>query len=42
MQADRRVADFAKHLNVERKFLYRVFNGTEWCPRYTPTGTEAG
>ncbi|WP_127452783.1 hypothetical protein [Streptomyces sp. B29(2018)] len=39
IQADRRVADIAKHLDVDRKFLYRVFDGTEWCPRYTPAGT---
>ncbi len=36
IQADRRVAAIAKRLNVERKFLYRVFDGTEWCPRCTP------
>jgi DNA-binding NtrC family response regulator len=39
IQSDRRVADFAKQLDVERKFLYRVFNGTEWCPRYTAPAT---
>lgn len=35
IQAARRVADIAKRVDVERKFLYRVFDGTEWCPRYT-------
>ncbi|MFJ8158373.1 hypothetical protein [Streptomyces sp. NPDC094468] len=33
IQADRRVRELAQRLDVERKFLYRVFDNTEWCAR---------
>jgi hypothetical protein len=33
LQDERRVSSLARLLGVERKFLYRVFDGSEWRRR---------
>lgn len=33
IQKERRVSELAQGLDVDRKFVYRVFNGTEWIRR---------